>query len=570
MLQCESLQHIPHSSLANYLSNHKFNASFLPFSATTSASFASSLLWHARLGHPSDIKLKALGHNIPSLQFFCNKACHICLMAKLKRLPFPFTNKICVCAFDLVHMDVWGPYSIPTLDGYKYFLTIVDDATQATWLFLMKSKSDVRNLFQSFYTMVATQFSQNIKAIRTDNAKEFVMSDFFSSHGIIHQTSCVYIPQQNAVVERKHQHLLFIARALQIQSQVPLSFWGNCVLTATYLINRLPSPLLNDKTPFELLFHKPPKYNHLKVFGCLCFASTIAHTRNKFSPRARRCVFLGYLCNVKGYKLYDLDTYAVFVSKDVVFHESIFPFVPSSNNSIPFNSLPLPCASFVPPLHDDPLLFKPKTSALTPHSIIQVHHTIDDDFLDEVPEAPLDPIANPIPLRRSVRSVKRLFYLQEFHCNHVAFVQPLSSSQSGTSHPLSSHVSYHHLSPSYKTFCCAISSLVEPQFYYQAMSDPQWQAAMATEIAALEANNTWTLTPLPTDKKSIGCKWVYKIKYKADGSIKRYKATKKGFTQKEGIDYFETFSPVAKMVSVKVLLAIASIKGWFLSQLDVK
>ena len=94
---------------------------------------------------------------------------------------------------------------------------------------------------------------------------------------------------------------------------------------------------------------------------------------------------------------------------------------------------------------------------------------------------------------------------------------------------------------------------------------------MAAEIAALEANNTWTLTPLPPNKKSIGCKWVYKIKYKADGSIERYKArlVAKGFTQKEGIDYFETFSPVAKMVSVKVLLAVTTIKGWFLSQLDV-
>ena len=332
------------------------------------------------------------------------------------------------------------------------------------------------------------------------------MSDFLSSHGIIHQTSCVYTPQQNSIVERKHQHLLSIARALQIQSQVPLSFWGDCVLTAAYLINRLPSPLLNDKTPFELLFHKPPEYNHLKVFGCLCFASTIVHTRNKFSPRARRCVFLGYPCNVKGYKLYDLDTHVVFVSRDVVFHESVFPFVPSSNDSIPFNSLPLPCASSVPPLHDDPLLFKPNTYALTPHSIIQVHHNIDNDFLDEGPEAPLDPIADPIPIRRSARSVKRPSYLQEFHCNHVASVQPLSSSQSATSHPLSSHVSYHHLSPSYKTFCCAISSLVEPQFYYQTVFDPQWQAVMAAEIAALEVNNTWTLTPLPVDKKSIGCK----------------------------------------------------------------
>ena len=86
-----------------------------------------------------------------------------------------------------------GPYSTPTLDGFKYFLTVVDDATRATWLFLMKSKSEVRQLFSSFYTMVHTQFGLKIKVVRTDNAKEFIMSDFFNSHGIIHQTSCVIL-----------------------------------------------------------------------------------------------------------------------------------------------------------------------------------------------------------------------------------------------------------------------------------------------------------------------------------------------------------------------------------------
>ena len=156
-------------------------------------------------------------------------------------------------------MDVWGPYSASTLDGCKYILTIVDDATRVTWVYLIKTKFDVQSLVTSFYNMVITLFNVKIKQqIRTGNGLEFNISNFFRSNGIIHQQSCVYTPQQNSFVERKHQHLLFISKALQFQYNLPIHFWGECVLTTAYLINRLPSPLLGNKTPFELLFHKPP------------------------------------------------------------------------------------------------------------------------------------------------------------------------------------------------------------------------------------------------------------------------------------------------------------------------
>lgn len=148
---------------------------------------------------------------------------------------------------------------------------------------------------------------------------------FFHKNGIICETSCVATPQQNICVERKHHHILNVARALRFQSGLPIEFWSECALTACFLINRTPSKLLNEKTPFELLYDHPPSLEQLRVYEYLCYAHNLETHGDKFASRSRKCVFLGYPYGKKGWRLYDLEKEVVFTSHDVLFQEDVFP-----------------------------------------------------------------------------------------------------------------------------------------------------------------------------------------------------------------------------------------------------
>lgn len=159
--------------------------------------------------------------------------------------------------------------------------------------------------------------------------------------------------------------------------------------------------------------------------------------------------------------------------------------------------------------------------------------------------------------------------MRDYHCTLAS--SSCAPTSSKIRYPISNFLSYSKLSPSHKHFALTIASSIEPNTYAEAVIHDCWKNAINAELLALERNQTWTLTPLPAGKQPVGCKWVFKVKHKADGSVERHKArlVAKGYSQTKGIDFLETFSPVAKMTTIRVLLSLAAIKNWHLHQLDV-
>nr|GEV90989.1 putative ribonuclease H-like domain-containing protein [Tanacetum cinerariifolium] len=284
--------------------------------------------WHKKLGHASKGKLARvyfLKTSINNLDNFCDS----CAKAKHTILPFPSSSIKTNASFELIHCDIWGGYRIPSYTRANYFLTIVDDFSRAIWIFLLKYKSEASQHLKNFHRMIKVQFEKGIKRIRCDNGGEFTstkMLEFYNENGILLETTCPHTPQQNRVVERKHRHLLETARALRISANLPKRFWGECILTAAYVINRLPSKVIKNKTPFEIIWNKEPDYSLLKVFGCLVYFKNTNTKGDKFEDRGKPGVFLGYPPGTKGYKIFDLETRKIILSRNVNFHEEIFPF----------------------------------------------------------------------------------------------------------------------------------------------------------------------------------------------------------------------------------------------------
>lgn len=212
-------------------------------------------------------------------------SCEVCLLSKQTRQNFPVSSNKANKGFDLIHCDLWGPYQSAAVYSSHYFLTIVDEHSRAVWIYLLRNKTNASTHLRDFLAPVRCQFDANVKTILSEN-------------GIIHKTLCVGTPQQNGQVKRKHRHILDVARALCFQAALPIDLWDECALTTCYLINRTPSQLFGGKTPFELLYGRPPTLTHLCVFRSLCYVHNLDYKGDKFASRSHKCAFIGYpYCN---------------------------------------------------------------------------------------------------------------------------------------------------------------------------------------------------------------------------------------------------------------------------------
>ncbi|RVW94529.1 Retrovirus-related Pol polyprotein from transposon TNT 1-94 [Vitis vinifera] len=311
--------------------------------------------------------------------------------------------------------------------------------------------------------------------------------------------------QQNGRAERKLRHILDTVRALLLSAKVPVPFWGEAGLHAVHAINRIPSAVIHNQTPYERLFGSPPDYHHLLSFGSACFVLLQPYEHNKLEPRSRLCCFLGYGETQKGYRCYDPVSHRLRVSRNVVFWEHrLFVELSHFRSSLTNSSV---LEVFPDELQMNRLMTSYPTLSLGPPA----------------PALPEDP-SQDIPPRHSTRVRSIHPHLLDYHCY------------------------------------TALATLHEPRTYREASTDPLWQIVMKEELNALTKNHTWDLVTLPPGQSVVGCKWIYKIKTHFDRSVEHYKArlVAKGFTQEYGIDYEETFAPVARISFVRALLAVAA------------
>lgn len=506
--------------------------------------------WHARFGHRDPKVIRHLSSNnlVTGIQINdcpIKQVCECCIKGKITRNPFPQkASSTTHRPLDLLHADLYGPMLTETPGGRRYIMTLIDDYSRYTYIFLSRRKSQVTEVIKNFIQFCITQFKTKPKAFRSDLGREYVnqeLNEHLKHHGIKFQHTTLYTPEQNGVAERRNRYLVEAIRTMLIDAELPNKYWGEAALTAVYLQNRLPTRE-RTLTPYELLLNRKSDVKHLKELGCKAYAHIPKQKRNKLNIKATECLLIGYLQDFTGYRLPERSSGKIIISRDVKFIEDSRVHGKDTDKT-------------------DLYLEEKTLSSEKPEEIIY------------------------IPSNSSNELFKR-----------SSGDEPRGSGEASTSHPRSSEdaddiplikrieeisneppkdPSDHDEETEQDYQPNELNDDKEPRTIQQALSEPyaeQWSKAMAEELESLEQNETWDLEPIPRNKTAIGCKWVFKIKKTPGNAPDKFKArlVAQGFSQKFGKDFEEDFAPVVKTTTVRTLLSIAGKENLHVKHWDVK
>lgn len=475
--------------------------------------------WHRRLGHPCHNVLMRMRNTVLkdiNINEANRNTCIPCVKGKQHRLPFYPSTNCTTQPLQIVHSDLCGPMQHTSYGGSRYFLTFIDDYTRKVFVYFLKGKDEVLNYFKDFKRYVENQTDLKIKTLRTDNGREYInveFSNFLRQTGIKHETTVVFTPEQNGVAERYNRTIVEKARCMIFDANLDLNFWAEAVNTAVYLINLSPTKVLKNVTPNEAWSGIKPNVKHLRIFGCKAMAHIPKERRRKWDPKSEEFIFVGYSDETKGYRLLNSRTKKVVIRRDVEFIET-----KSNNNRVEEPN------TFVPPTDDN--IDESISEDENEHACKRDDEGDDSRYSTASDEQPEECDNNQeISLRRSSRI-------------------PV---------PKSYEDYYLYLSK---------SDFPDPVTVNEALSSPEapkWEDAMNNEFESLSENNTWDLVKLPSNRRAIQTKWVFKRKSNSNSDTVKFKArlVAKGCQQSKNIDYSETYAPVVRHATLRLLFALA-------------
>jgi transposase InsO family protein len=563
---------------------------------------------HRRMGHiaPKSIRKLVESGLVTGLALDPNSReehCEACLYARAIRKPVPKVRVSPQARHfgDEIHTDVGGPTRVASRGGRRFYITFTDDATRFTLAYLLPVKSDALTLYKRFEAWAITQgHCTAIKVLRSDRGGEYI-GDEFNAHlanaGTARRLTAHDTPQLNGIAERLNRTLWEKVRALLHMANLPQNMWGEALRHANWLKNHSSTRALGGITPWQALYGSPPNLSNLKRFGETVWVHNA--DGSKLDPRAREGRWLGFDVESRAHRIYWPTNRSVSVERNVYFApaarlEGEQMDVPTSNSS---ESEPSPpAASTLPPVLP-PL---PASAPPSPPSPLSSLSSSSSRAVLEQLEPEPEPEPEPERRTRSTRLRKPSPWIRDlqsgagvsstrasdpliprgvtlpggFEEDDVDFVDVASGAWSA-------EAGLPTLRENWAGFELALvaetadAEALEPQNLSEAKRRPdwpQWERAIKEELTTLRKAGTWTLEHSPPGANVIGSKWVFKAKKDSSGRVVRYKArlVAQGFSQVEGVDYFDTFAPVAKLASSRAIIALANRMGWELHQVDVK